>query len=334
MMKWTPICLLLLFFLGCKLKPKAPDVSKIPVKLNLLRFEDAFFGLDSNHLEEELNQLERNYPGFAKDFLFNIMGTTPSTAVKDIQSFRNSYRLMYDSAKKNFGNLQPILAQVESGLQYVKYYFPNYDQPKNLVTFIGPINSYGNIITTDALAVGLQLYMGRNYSLYSTEMGLQLYPAYLSRRFEQAYIPINCMNNIIEDLYPNKSLGMALIDQLVETGKRQYLLDQFLPNLPDSLKLGYTQQQLDDCNNNESNIWAFFIQNNLLYVTEPELTKEYVNEAPSTPALGSNFPGFIGRFVGLKLVQKYMENHADLDLAKLMETPARKIFEEAKYKPR
>ncbi len=333
-MKWTPICLLLLFFLGCKPKPKAPDVSKIPVKLNILRFEDAFFGLDSNRLETALNELDRNYPGFAKDFLFNIMGTTPSTAVKDIKSFSNSYRLMYDSSKKIFANFQPIANQVELGLKYVKYYFPNYAIPKNLVTFIGPINSYGNIITTDALAVGLQLYMGRNYSLYSTEMGQQLYPEYLSRRFEQAYIPVNCMNNIIEDLYPNKSLGMPLVDQMVETGKRQFLLDHLLPSLPDSLKLGYTQQQVEDCNNNESNIWAFFIQNNLLYQTEPEITKEYMNEAPFTVALGSNFPGFIGKFVGWKLVQKYMESHPDLELSKLMDTPARKIFEEAKYKPR
>ncbi|OYU57296.1 MAG: hypothetical protein CFE25_02210 [Chitinophagaceae bacterium BSSC1] len=321
-------------FVACKSKPTAPDVSKIPVKLKVLRFEDAFFGLDTNHLEEALNELERNYPGFAKDFLFNIMGTTPTTAVNDIKSFSNSYRLMYDSAKQHFANLQPVSDQVEMGLKYVKHYFPNYKLPTNLVTFIGPINSYGNIITTDALAVGLQLYMGRDYSLYKTDMGQQLYPSYLSRRFEQAYIPVNCMNNIIEDLYPNKSLGMALVDQLVETGKRQYVLDHFLPNLPDSLKLGYTGQQVADCNSNESNIWAFFIQNNLLYVTEPEITKEYMNEAPNTPALGSNFPGFIGRFVGWKIVQKYMENHADLGLAKLMETPARKIFEEAKYKPR
>jgi hypothetical protein len=29
-----------------------------------------------------------------------------------------------------------------------------------------------------------------------------------------------------------------------------------------------------------------------------------------------------------------MERHPDLELAKLMDTPARKIFEEAKYKPK
>lgn len=333
-MKGISYCFLILIFLACKSKPAAPDVSKIPVKLEVIRFEDAFFGLDTNHLEEALNELDRNYPGFAKDFLFNIMGTTPSNAASDIKSFSNSYRLMYDSVKKNFTNLQPIITQVETGLKYVSYYFPNYKVPKKLVTFIGPINSYGNIITTDALAVGLQMYMGRNYSLYASDMGQQLYPTYLSRRFEQAYIPVNCMNNIIEDLYPNKSLGLALIDQLVETGKRQYLLDCFLPNFSDSLKLGYTQLQLMECNKNEANIWAFFIQNNLLYVTEPEITKEYMNEGPSTPALGASFPGFMGKYVGLQLVQKYMERHPDLELAKLMDTPARKIFEEAKYKPK
>ena len=40
------------------------------------------------------------------------------------------------------------------------------------------------LLTTDAMAIGLQLYMGKNYSLYQTEAGQELYPAYISRRFE------------------------------------------------------------------------------------------------------------------------------------------------------
>ena len=85
-MKGISYCFLILIFLACKSKPAAPDVSKIPVKLEVIRFEDAFFGLDTNHLEEALNELDRNYPGFAKDFLFKIMGTTPSNAASDIKS--------------------------------------------------------------------------------------------------------------------------------------------------------------------------------------------------------------------------------------------------------
>jgi len=137
-MKWTIYCLLLLQLQACTSKPSAPDVSKIPVKLELLRFEDAFFGLDTNHLEEALNEIDRKYPGFAKDFLFNIMGTTPTTAVKDIKSFSNSYRMMYDSAKISFAKLEPIAQEVETGLKYVKYYFPNYAVPKNWSLLLVP----------------------------------------------------------------------------------------------------------------------------------------------------------------------------------------------------
>jgi hypothetical protein len=284
-------------------------------------------------LDLGFDQLNKEYPEFTKDYLFNILGTVPDGAVKDAGSFIRSYRLLYDSAKKQFANFQPIAEEVKKGLQFVKYYFPKYPIPKNLITFIGPINSYGNIVTSNALAVGLQMYMGKDYSLYATEIGQQMYPAYISRRFAKEYIPINCMNNIVDDLYPNKSLGAPLVEQMIEAGKRQYLLDLFLPEMADSLKLGYTALQLKDCNSNEAEIWSFFIQNNLLYITEPEITKDYMNDAPNTPTLGTASPGKIGNFVGLKIVQKWIDKKGKIAPDQLMQIPARQLFEESKYKP-
>ncbi len=332
-MKWTIFLISVLVLVACQHKNKPPDVSAIPVNLQVIRFEDAFFNLDTQHLEVAFEQLNNKYPGFAKDFLFNILGTTPDSAKKDALSFISSYQLLYDSAKNQYAHFQPIANDVKKGLQYVKYYFPQYPLPTNLISFIGPINSYGNIVTTNALAVGLQMYMGKEYSLYATEMGQQLYPAYISRRFEKAYIPVNCMNNIVDDLFPNKSLGKPLVEQMIEAGKRQYLLDLFLPELADTLKLGYSEMQLNECNGNEAAIWAFFIQNNLLYITEPEITKEYMNDAPSTQALGLAFPGKLGNFVGLKIVQKWISKNGAVTPDKLMKMPAGQLFEESKYKP-
>jgi hypothetical protein len=332
-MKWTSFIVVAMLLMACNQKPKHPDVSAIQVNMQVIRFEDHFFEMDTNHLELGFEQLNKAYPGFSKDFLFNILGTTPDSAAKDAGQFIKSYRILYDSAKKLFANFQTIAEEVKKGLQHVKYYFPKYPLPTNLVSFIGPINSYGNIITSSALAVGLQMYMGKDYSLYATEMGQQMYPAYISRRFDKAYIPVNCMNNIIDDLYPNKSLGAPLVEQMIEAGKRQYLLDLFLPEMADSLKMGYTANQLAECNKNEAEIWSYFIQNNLLYITEPETTKEYMNDAPSTQALGTASPGKIGYFVGLKIVQKWVEKKGLITPDKLMQMPARQLFEESKYKP-
>ena len=63
------------------------------------------------------------------------------------------------------------------------------------------------------------------------------------------------------DIYPEKNGSGPLIYQMIDAGKRLYLLDHFLPQSADSLKTGYTQQQLDGCYNNEADIWNYFVQN-------------------------------------------------------------------------
>ena len=328
------VCVVILsVFFSCKQGAKTPNVSAIKVDLQVIRFEKAFFSIDTNHIEEALRKLNNDYPGFTKDYLFNILGTTPDSASKDIRQFNNTYRRLYDSTKQLFVNTKTIQQQLVNALQFVKYYYPNYPIPTKLVTFIGPINSYGNIITTDAFGVGLQLYMGNQYSLYHTEMAQTLYPSYIARRFDQAYIPVNCMKNIIDDMYPNKNLGKPLVEQMVEAGKRQYLLKLFLPTLADSLTTGYTNLQLATCNSNEASIWHYFIQNNLLYESNPDMTKDYMNEAPNTPALGADVPGCIGQYLGEKIVLKWLDKKGLLSPDLLMQTPAKQIFEESKYRP-
>ena len=330
----TVLVLVLLSFVSCRNAKKIPDVSAVTIDLKIERFEKDFFSIDTNHIEASLEQLNRLHPGFTQDFLFNILGSSPDSASNDVRKFIASYAGIYKTAQEKTKDFSTIEQQVKRGLQFVKYYFPGYRIPARLITFVGPLNSYGNIITPNALAVGLQVYLGRDYPLYLSEQGQQMYPLFISRRFEPAYIPVNCIKNIIDDLYPNKSMGRPLVEQMVESGKRLYLLDRLLPELPDSLKTGYTQQQLEDCYESEKNIWSFFVQNDLLYSADPNLTRDYLNDGPNTQALGEASPGNIGQFVGMRIVTKWMEKNKNLSLDLLMKTPAKQIFDEARYKPK
>jgi hypothetical protein len=318
---------------ACTGKKKIPDVSGISVVSTSNRFEKDFFAIDTLHIDASLEALHKKYPGFAQDFLFNILGTSPGSAQKDVPAFIRSYRDLYQASTKKFGDFTAIEKEVKKGLQFVHHYFPAYKLPSQLVTFIGPINSYGNIITPDALAVGLQLYMGKDYPVYLSEQGQQLYPAFISRRFEPAYIPVNSMKNIIDDMFPYNSMGQPLVDQMVESGKRLYVLSQLLPEAADTLVTGYTKKQLEACYDNEKNIWGFFVQNELLYNGDPAMTRDYLTDGPYTQALGKESPGNIGQFIGMQIVSKWMEkkDYPALDL--LMKTPPRKLFEESKYKP-
>jgi hypothetical protein len=329
--------LITLVTLGCKNK-NTPDVSKVKVDLEVQRFEKDLFALDTVRVDHSLQQLYQKYPGFFPDFIFNILGLPPqpdSAAVvrKNVVAFIRSYKPVKDSADIVFASMNEVQKDVRSGLQFVKHYFPTYQAPRKIVTFIGPLNSYGNILTTDALGVGLQLYMGSSYSMYQSAAAQSLYPAYISRRFKTEYIPVNCMKNIVDDMYPDNSAGRPLIEQMVEAGKRLYLLDRLLPDTPDTLKTGYTEKQLQGAQKNEELIWSFFVQNDLLYAADPSITKDYMNDAPNTAALGQASPGFIGQFVGWRIVSKWMDKNEKVSLPQLMETSPKTIFSQAKYKP-
>ncbi len=345
-MKRIAILLAAVYFLtGCN-QEKAPDVSGVKISFEVRRFEKDFFAIDTNNISSSLSILNSKYPGFLNDYLVNILGI-PLLPERDtmaelaIRRFIADYKPIKDTADRVFNDFNGIAADVKKGLQYARYYFPENKLPERLITFIGPLDayyqaslgSYSDIITSSGLGVGLQLHLGKNFSVYQSEMGQQLYPNYLSRRFEPAYIPVNCMKNVIDDLFPEKTIDKPLIEQMIEKGKRMYVLDRLLPFVHDTLKLGYTKNQLDGCYKNESQIWNLFLQNNLLFNIDPAITKNYMQDGPKTDELGDASPGFIGLFVGWQIVKKYMSKK-DMQLTTLMTTDNKKIFQEANYKPR
>jgi len=332
------ICLALLLFtslIACTSKKKIPDVSNIKIDVQIQRFDKDFFAIDTSNVEASLNNLQKKYPAFLNDYLYNILMVPPfpDSVVMKVKLFLRDYKPLYDSVEQKFTSLKEA-DEIKRGMQFIKYYFPKYHFSQNVITFIGPLEGYGNVLTSQGLAVGLQLYLGKNFSVYQTDFISNVYPAYRSRRFEPNYIATNCMHNLLDDMFAYNPAGKPLIEQMIESGKRLYLLDYLLPETPDSVKTGYTQQQLEGCYDHEADIWNFFLKNDLLYQNDPFLIREYINDGPKTTALGEASPGNIGQFVGWQIVKKWMEKNPSKTMEQLMQTPAKQLFDEAKYKPR
>ena len=341
--------LVFITLLSCKNDSDVPDISGIKIDIKLKRFEKDFFALDTDHLNESLQQLRQKYPAFTIDFINNILGLNAAGLISPqseetgaIKKFLKDYQPIKDSTDKVFIDFEKETEEIKKGLQFCKYYFPQYKTPASVITFIGPIDAFfqtsfgtqGDIITEEGLGVALQLHMGSNFSFYNSEQGRQLYPEYISRTFAPQYIAVNCMKNIIDDMYDDKSIGKPLIEQMVEKGKRLFLLDKLLPNTPDYLKIGYTEKQMKNTYNNEAVIWDFFISNDLLNNTEQNITKNYINESPKTQELGEDAPGNIGSFAGWQIVKKFISKHPEVTVDKLMNMDAREIYTSSKYKPR
>ena len=341
-MKKNLLPLFFLFFIGCKTGKKAPDVSNININVHIERFDQSFFSIDTNRVQEGLLDLGRQYPYFINDFAVNILGTSPlsdtsAQAFFACRRFISSYIPVKDSLDLKFspalGGMTFVEEGLKKGFQYTRYYFPQYNLPPKVVAYIGPFDAPGVAMTRYTLAIGLQLYAGKQFPFYLSSQGQELFPLYISRRFEPEYIVPNCMKSLTEDIFPDRSQGKSLIEQMIEKGKSWWLINQLLPETADSLITGFTGKQLNWCTTNEGQIWNFFLEQNL-YSPEPDLIKNFIGDAPNTQGMPGASPGNIGQWVGWRIVEKYSSLHPDSSPLQIMKTPARTIFDEAKYKPK
>ena len=124
---------------------------------------------------------------------------------------------------------------------------------------------------------------------------------------------------------------------MVYNGKVLYLMDELMPDLADSTKIGYTGTQAQWCKDYETDIWAYFLEENLLFETDYLKIQKYLTDAPFTPGVGEGNQSApkLGVWVGWQIVRKYMDKHPDLSLQQLLaQTDAQKILKESKYKPK
>lgn len=345
MKKISLFLLIIAAFSACGHRESGPDISNIKVNLAVQRFDEDFFSLDTMQVENGLNTLQRRYPTFLQPFLQSIVGVTDTTGIKD---FFRLYKPVFDSSQKIYADFNPVKAELEKALRYVKYYFPSYQVPATVIPVVGPMNTMQDLaqmangeytpdfIGPDFIGISLQFYLGSRFSLYQEEYFINaVVPLYRSRRFSKEYIAADVMKLITDDLFPDKSKTRPLIEQIIEKGKQWWLLDHFLPGTPDSIKTGYTQQQLDWCQQNEGLIWSYIIKNEDLYSVNPATIQTYIGESPFTSVFSQeDSPGNIGPWIGWQIVKKFAEKNSGLKPADVMLASPKQILEEAKYRPK
>ena len=326
-----------LFLFSCNTGDKIPDVSDININLTTDRFEKNLFDTSAPSLTAYLQRLESNNPSFTSTYLKTILNADPrwpaDTTAAFVNGFVKAFRPVYDSSENIFNDFSAYENEIKKGLQFVKYYFPHYKVPEKIITYIGPLDGYGDIISEEGFLVGLQHHLGKNYSLYKTELVRETYPDYISNRFEPGYIAVNCMKNVVLDIYPEKESDKALVNQMIEKGKRLYILSKFLPATEEYKLIGYTEEQMKDSYKHEAAIWNLFVKNAYLQTTDKNISKNFIDEGPKTQELGEGAPGNIGSFAGWQIVKKYMQKNAAITLQQLISVDEETILQEAKYKP-
>jgi hypothetical protein len=121
---------------------------------------------------------------------------------------------------------------------------------------------------------------------------------------------------------------------MIDGGKLLYYMDAIFPDTHDSIKSCYTGEKLNWAEENEKQVWAFIVQNELLYTTDFKTQSNLIQDGPFTTGLSNESPARLGQYIGWKIIRAYMSRHPETSLQDLIEIDdAQLILQNSGYKP-
>lgn len=327
---------------GCDNSSSTPDVSDIDVKLNTRRLDKDLYSVDTNNIAQGLVALKQKYPDFLDFYLDTLMGfgvngnyTNDNAAIeKGLKTFltHKDYRGVFDSVLAKYPDTKETEEQLEKGFKYMKHYFPSFKVPEIIYVTSG-LNNYGAFTYgEDVLAIGLDMFLGKDYPFYKA-VGI---PDYFYRQLETKYIPVASFRTIHREKHPFIIEGKILLDMMIQSGKEMYFITKVLPFLDEKVVFAYTDEQIKWCRKNEAMVYDFFVRQELLYENNVQKVVRYVMDGPSATGMPAESPGNVGSWLGLQIVKAYAEKHSDMSLKDLLDQPinAQRFLQESKYKPK
>ena len=107
-----------------------------------------------------------------------------------------------------------------------------------------------------------------------------------------------------------------------------------LPGAHDTIKLCYPEKKLKWAEENEKQVWAFIVQNELLYTTDFKTQSNLIQDGPFTTGLSDESPARLGVFIGWKIIRSYMKRYPETSLKELINlNDAKLILQNSGYKP-
>ncbi|RPD99127.1 gliding motility lipoprotein GldB [Aureibaculum marinum] len=309
--------MLLLTFVNCTKKDKLDvDVSDISVDLDIHRFDQLFYTANA----EKLPELKVKYP-----YLFPEQ-TPDSIWLQKIED--KDERELYTETQNVFSDFSDQEKQLKNLFKHIKYYYPEFTSPK-VITLISNVDYEAKTVYADSLLlVSLDVFLGSDSKIYES------FPNYIKQNFTKNHLIVD-VAKAITDVQLLFSTDRTFVSRMVQQGKKMYLLDAYLPKVNDAVKMGYTQEQIDWAEYNDEEVWKYFITNKLLFSTEQELSRRFLDNAPFSKFYQANdneTPGRIGVWFGWQIVRAYMKN-TNTSLQEMLKAENEEIFKKSKYKP-
>jgi hypothetical protein len=323
-----------LVLFACKRNPLKVDISAIESEVEVVRFGEELMQLENKDTVQTWVELSNAHPGFFDLFTYRIIqigGIGDEYFAELMKGFVTDSMIQAVKAdtNKEFSNPKKLEKQLKKAFKYYSYHFPTKELP-TIYTYVSGFNQ--SVVTAENIVgISLDKYLGRDCIYYQQ---LNTTPQYKIQNMHK--------HKILSDVayawgiteFGAENQATNLLGNMVQKGKLMYLVDAMLPDMPDSLKIGYTSQQIEWCQMNEPQMWTYLIEKEMLYSSKRMDIVRYINDAPSTSGFPTDSPGRAGIWIGWQIVREYMQKHPECTLPQLMANKNyQKILNDSGYNP-
>ncbi|WP_136481777.1 gliding motility lipoprotein GldB [Cognatitamlana onchidii] len=294
------------------------EIAKLNTDIEVERFDRLFASVTTDGIE----QLKRTYP-----FMFSVKYSDDFWLAKKEDSLQ---QLLFKEVNEVFSTFEEIEIDIESMFNHLKYYDPTFHTPR-VITVTNDVDYRNRVIVTDTIVlIALDSYLGNNHEFYGS------IPQYIRTDLNKEQITVDLATKYAEK-YIFQPQRKSLLDEMIYFGKQLYFKDLVIPFRSEAQRISYAQEALDWARANESYIWRYFVERELLFSTDSKLPGRFINPAPFSKfyleEIDTESPGRLGQYIGWQIVRAYMENN-EVALRDMLNENPQDIFNNSKFKPR
>jgi hypothetical protein len=325
--------LLLVTLSSCKNDPLDVDISKIELDFELKRFDKALFEVNFDSIEAEIATLYREFGNFFDVFNIHVAnlgaasqrlyGSYLSMFVNDPQN-----REVYDEVQKVFPEMSAVNQGLLEAFKRYRYHFPDAEVPE-VVTYMGGFNH--KLFTVEGyVGVGLDQYLGRDCKYYDM-LGT---PKYMQRNMHPGKIVSDVVHVFGSGLFPYNDSVDQVISRMIYGGQLLYFCDVLMPDVADSVKVGFSPSQMKFVRSNERQMWTYLVEHKMLFSSDQLEIRKLTEDAPTTYYFPDASPGKAAVWIGWQMVREYARRNPELSVGEVLsERDYQKILRGSRYDP-
>ncbi len=334
-MYFLQVFIILTGLTSCRNNQYRVRISSIEADVNIKRLEKDLFLPNPEEIAGVIPRLKEEYGDFLQLFSYVInTGSIDDPSFPEYLTRFCTDRLNNEVFEMTM-DIYPDLAEVERDLarafRHYLYYYPGRKLP-SVYTCITGFNS-SIIIGDTILGISLDKYLGADCEFYPR---LEIYQYMASKMTPDNLVP-DCIYAWGASEWEYESMNYPVdnvMTRILHEGKLKYFQRCMLPETSDELLFGFSPEQMKFCRNNESQMWHYLIENDLMFRTDRLTIRKLIGDAPFTSYFTGESPGRAAVWTGFRIVESYMAKNNSITLEQLMNNlDLQDVLAKSRYDP-